>query len=205
MDGSGCPPSPSSFAILLRQGFGGPWASADLGLRRTLDYGGWTVPVMEVGKPTALQHARTSRLTAFPQKTTAAPTQSRAHCERPYGTVDILAGVSTLSTVSTGKLVGGGIPGETCVLEQGAGECKVGEVGWAQMRPGWHQRMPSVRRPRAAVGQGSGRCCCCVPRHPALLEGHPFSEYILWIRFEVLRVFSLVITPLCVQIRGGIR
>ena len=64
-------------------------------------------------------------------KPTAAAARGRAHCERPYGTGDILAGVLTLSTVSTGKLVGGSAHGETCVLEQGAGECSEGEVGRA--------------------------------------------------------------------------
>ena len=40
-----------------------------------------------------------------------------------------------MSTVSSGKLVGGSAHGETCVLEQGTGECNDGEVGWASGRP----------------------------------------------------------------------
>ena len=100
---------------------------------------------------------RTSRLTALPQNTTAAAAQSRAPCERPYGTVDVLAGVSTLSTVSMGKLVGGSTPAETCVLEQGAGECSEGEVGWAQRRPiRWLRSLTvTARARRPARGQRS--------------------------------------------------
>jgi hypothetical protein len=96
-------------------------------------------------------------------------------CERPYGTVDILAGVSNLSTVSRASSLGAALPGETCVLEQGAGECNEGAVGWAQRRPirwprslrsrlgpGAEQRRPRARRPGLVAG-GSYRA-----RKPAL-------------------------------------
>jgi hypothetical protein len=61
-------------------------------------------------RPHGLPTNRTSGLTAFQQNTTATAARDRAHGSRPYGTVDFLVGVSTLSTVSMGKLVGGNAP-----------------------------------------------------------------------------------------------